>query len=452
MSRRNIVLFLIVSNLVIALLVLVFSRQLLRTRPIAWMTEMISGEHQLTPVLDATGDIAYWTCSMHPWVKMTEPGGCPICGMDLIPVREPSPESAGQDDPVAATDRSIFNVDPSRRQLINLQTSTVERRPLSRTIRTVGTLELDETRIFHIHSKTAGWIERVYVDAEHQHVMKGEPLFAIYSPNLVAAQEEYLLALRTAEELASSPFENVSRGARSLLQASRKKLELYDVTDEQVRELEKTGETQRHTVIYSPVSGHVIKRNAFLNQHISPETNVYVLADHHRLWAQVEIYEQDISLMRMGQWVTMTADAYPGRVFSGRISFIYPHLNPETRTLRVRLEFANPDLVLKPEMFVRAEVHIPLGTEIAIQPDSVIRTGKRNIVFVDLGEGQLQMREVELGHQTEDYVQVTEGLLPGEEIVTSANFLIDAESKIRGVEATWSTPRPQVSPRQSQRP
>ena len=414
--------------------------------PASWLQETFTGEHQLVAVTGEDGEIEYWTCTMHPSVRMKEPGTCPICAMDLVPVMK---RSSAISDNVStnsaqqiAGDESTFTVDPRRQQLINVQTTPVEVRSLKKVIRTVATLELDETGIEYVHPKIQGWIDKVFVDFTLQHVNEGDPLFSIYSPELVSTQEEYLLALKTAENLADSPFEHVSNGARSLFEATRRRLELFDITDEQIEQLEKSGQVQKNLIVYSPVNGHVTEKNAFPNMYVTPETRIYTIADYTRIWAYVEIYENEISYVRKGQPAVMRTVAYPGKAFHGNITYVYPHLNEKTRTMRVRLEFPNPDLKLKPGMYSNIEIQVPLGATLAVPKSAVLRTGKRDLVFVDLGSGQMQLRQVEIGATASGYYEILKGLKPGERVVSAANFLIDAESKVQGVEASWETPKP----------
>ncbi len=414
--------------------------------PASWLRETLTGEHQLVAVTGEDGEIEYWTCTMHPSVRMKDPGTCPICAMDLVPVMKSPPATSdnGSTNSVQqiAGDESTFMVDPRRQQLINVQTTEVEVRSLKKVIRTFATLELDETRIEYVHSKIKGWIDKVFVDFTLQHVNQGDPLFSIYSPELVSTQEEYLLALKTAENLADSPFEHVSNGARSLFEATRRRLELFDITDEQIKQLEKSGQAQKHLIVYSPVSGHVMEKNAFPNMYVTPETKIYAIADHTNIWASVEIYENEISYVREGQRVAMSTAAYPGIVFRGNITYVYPHLTEKTRTLRVRLEFPNPELKLKPGMYSNIEIQVPLGATLAVPESAVLRTGKRDLVFVDLGSGTMQLRQVQIGAKAGGYYEILKGLETGERVVSAANFLIDAESKVQGVEASWETPKP----------
>jgi len=413
--------------------------------PASWLRETLTGEHQLVAVRDEGGDIEYWTCTMHPSVRMTVPGTCPICAMDLVPVRRNpvvSSDSASDSGEQIVSDHSTFFVDPRRQQLINVQTEPVEVRSLEKVIRAVATLELDETRIAQVHPKIEGWIDQVFVDFTLQQVKKGDPLFSIYSPKLVSTQEEYLLALRTAENLTNSPFEHVSNGARSLLEATRRKLELLDVTHEQITQLEKTGKVQKTMVVYSPSAGHVMDKNAFPNMYVTPETRVYTIADYTAIWAYAEIYENEISHVREGQRVVMSTVAYPGEDFKGEITYVYPHLNEKTRTMRVRVEFHNPDLKLKPGMYSTIELQVPLGVMLTVPESALLRTGTRDLVFVDLGSGHMQLRQVKVGTKAGGYYEILQGLQAGERVVSAANFLIDAESKVQGVQASWETPRP----------
>jgi membrane fusion protein, copper/silver efflux system len=399
-------------------------------------------------------DILHWTCPMHPSVRSPEPGACPLCGMDLTPVRRtPSPREGPEpmegelchdhDDHETAAHETEFHIDPTRRQLINVQTTEVQERVMEKEIRTVGRLQVDETRVEYVHSRVSGWIQEVFVNHNFQPVRKGAPLFTVYSPELVATQEEYLLALRTVDQLSSSPFEHISSGSRSLLNAARRRLELFNLTPEQIDRLEKTREIQRDVTIYSPASGNVVERRAYPNAYVTPDVNVYSIADHSRIWAQVEVYEHEIGQVSIGQQAEMRTAAYPGEIFRGRVVFIDPQLREQTRTLNVRLEFPNPGMRLKPEMYADVFLKIPLGRQLSVPESAVLRTGMRDIVFVDRGAGYMQLREITVGDRAAGHYAVLAGLSPGERVVTSGNFLVDAESKIQGIGASWDTPRPQ---------
>lgn len=427
-------------------------------------------EHTLKPVLTAEGEIDYWTCAMHPSVKMKEPGTCPICAMELIPVtkksgpetetpsgstgKETSAESSsssemgtmdhskhGKGVPAPETGEgqssSRFTVSPERQQMIGVRTEPVGIRPMEKPIRTVGRVTLDETRTEQIHMKFSGWIDKLYVDYTLQHVKKGEPLFSIYSPELVSTQQEYLLALRSNEILSDSEFPEISGGANSLLDAAKRRLELWDISGSQIRELGETGRVRDSLVINSPVSGVVVEKNVFQNMYVEPGTNLYTIADHSNVWVEVDIYENEIPLVKVGDEATMTLQSFPGEEFHGKVTFMPPHLDMKTRTAKARLEFPNPDLKLLPEMYADVSIDIPLGEKLTIPESAVLRTGKQNIVFVDKGGGTMEIRKVALGQKAGGYYEVLRGLSAGERVVSRANFLIDSESKIQAAIASW---------------
>jgi len=431
-------------------------------------------EHIYKPVLSEEGEIEYWTCTMHPSVRLKDPGTCPICKMDLVPVMKkvnvpnesPSMETEekegtqkqdateetqgtqvidhsrhGTGIPVVKDDvresKSIFKVDPQRQQLIGVKTEPVTVRPLEKAIRTVGMVELDETKITYVHTKISGWIEKVFVNFTLQHVEKGDPLFSIYSPELVSTQEEYLLALRSKKILGDNKFPEIAGGANSLLDSTRRRLQLWDISENQIREIERSGKVEKSLIINSPVTGYVIEKNAFDNMYVEPNTRVYTIADHSVVWVDAGIYESEISLVKPGQEATMTVNSFPGEEFNGKITYLLPHLESATRTAKIRMEFPNPDLKLLPKMYANVEIDIPLGEKLTVPESAVLRTGKQDIVFVDRGGGHMEMRRVELGQKAEGNYEVLRGLKEGEMVVSRANFLIDAESKIQAAIATW---------------
>ena len=332
---------------------------------------------------------------------------------------------------VTRPERAPVQIDPTRQQLIGVRSEPVEYRELTKTIRTVGRVELDETRIAHVHTKVSGWVRQVFVNYTWQHVRGGEPLFTLYSPELVSAQQEYLIARRAQDYLGQAPYREVAQGAEALLRAARERLKLWDVTDEQIAELERRGTPQEELTIYSPATGHVTERSVFQNQYIQPDTRLYTIADHTRVWVHVDIYEKEIPFVRLGQAATLTLESFPGEVFRGGVTYIWPHLEHMTRTLKLRLEFDNPELKLKPEMYGNVELRVGLGRKLAVPESAVIDTGSRQLVFLDRGQGTFEPREVRLGPKVAEYYQVREGLRAGERVLTSATFLIDSESQLR---------------------
>ena len=398
--------------------------------------------HEHNPASSEAAAVAYWTCTMHPSVKMKDSGTCPICAMNLEPVNKAGISKGDQSLAAAAAGRSMFRVDPVRQQLIGVRTEAVAMRSLDRSITTIGTVELDETRITHVHTKYSGWISKVFVNYTWQHVKKGDPLFSIYSPELVATQEEFLLARKAQRTLGDHPLTEVAAGADSLLAAARRRLLLWDITASQIDKLAQTGEVQKDLVVYSPVEGHVARRNAFENMRVEPGTSIYTVADHSRVWVEVEIYENDIPLVRLGQHAVMTMDAYPGRRFAGKVTFIWPHLSEATRTLTVRLEFPNPKSILKPGMYAQVRLHVSRRTAMVVSINAVLRTGERDVVFVSHGQGRMEARRIEVGGRFGDFYEVRRGLKLGEEVVAAANFLIDAESQVQGAVASWGEVEP----------
>ena len=344
-----------------------------------------------------------------------------------------SGDGAAAVDPGAA----LFDISPDRRQLIGVRTAPVEYRTVERTVRTIGTVAIDETRVSEVHPRVAGWIEETFVHFQYQLVVAGDPLFTLYSPELVATQEEYLLALRGMDMLGGSAFPSVRLGAEDLVRATRRRLQLWGVTPEQIADLDRIREPFQTMTIHSPVDGHVMARNAFAGQRVTPETALYEIADHSNVWVKADIYENDIATVGEGQRAAMQVQALPGREFAGQVTFIDPHVNEQTRTLTVRLEFPNADLSLKPGMFAEVQLHAPSGRRLVVPESAVLPTGLRNIVFVDRADGRMEIRDVQLGARTDDHYEVLGGLSEGEQVVVSGNFLIDAESRLQAAEPVW---------------
>jgi Cu(I)/Ag(I) efflux system membrane fusion protein len=368
--------------------------------------------------------ILYYEDPMHPWYRSDKPGIAPDCGMKLVPVY--APEST----PAVAIPGAV-EISPARQQLMGVTTARVEYRTLDKTIRTVGNVAIDETRLANVHVKVSGWIQKVFVDYTWQQVKKGDPLFTLYSPELLASEQEYLLALKAERELGTSSFREVAAGGKSLLEAARRRLSLWDLTDAQIRELEETGQPQREVTFYAPTSGYVLERKAFPNQYVTPETELYRLADLNTIWVQADVYEFEAPNVSLGQEATLATESLPGQTVRGRVVYLYPEVKPDTRTLTVRMEFANPELKFKPGMFVNVELQRSLGRQLTVPVDAVLDSGQRQLVFVVRGRGSLEPREVQLGERTETLVAVLHGLRPGEKVVTRANFLIDSESNLR---------------------
>ena len=323
------------------------------------------------------------------------------------------------------------NVSPEKQQLVGIRTAVAEIRPLVKKIRTVGIVAYDETKVAQVFSKVDGWVEKLFVNYTGKLVEKGQPLFTFYSPELVSTQEEYLLALRANERLGSSSLKEISMGSASLLEAARRRLVLWDISEEQIEELQKSGQAKRSLTLYSPINGFVIKKDAFQGMKVMPDKELYTIVDLSTVWVNADIYEFELAPIRIGQKATITLSYYPGRAFTGKVSWISPVLDEKTRTAKVRLEFANRDFTLKPEMYTNAEIEIDAGRKLAIPDEAVLDSGLRKIVFLDKGEGRFEPAEVKLGGKYDSYYEVLAGLSPGERIIASAGFLLDSESRLR---------------------
>lgn len=315
-------------------------------------------------------------------------------------------------------------------QLIGVRSAPVGAGVLEQEIRTVGTVGFDERGLTQVTLKTSGWVREVFVNSIGRLVRKGEPLFTFYSPDLLATQDEYLLAVNTQAQLADSPLAEVKTNAASLVASSRERLRLWDVTDTQIAALERRGTAESILTVYAPSSGMVLKREALPGKYVEPGTTLYEVADLSTVWISADIYESEVAAVKLNQAAFVTIAAYPGETFRGTVSFIYPSLNTEARTVRVRLELPNPGVKLKPGMYGNVTLQTEAVNALVVPKEAVLETGLRQLVFVDRGEGRYEQAAVKLGRRSQDSVEVVAGLKEGDRIVTSANFLLDAESKL----------------------
>lgn len=323
-------------------------------------------------------------------------------------------------------------VDPVKQQLIGLRIVEATSQPLEKTIRTVGRVEYDERKLKQINTKIEGWIERLYVDFTGKLVKKGDPLFTIYSPELLSTQEEYRLALQAKKEIGGSPFNRVAAAGNSLLEATRRRLLLWDITPEQIAEIEQSGKPTKTLTIVSPIDGFVIDKMAFEGMRVEPSMVLYKIADLSTVWVYADIYEYELPLVKVGEQATVRLSYYPGQIFRGRVIYLYPYLDSKTRTAKVRLELPNTGaLRLKPGMFADVELKVALGRRLAVPHEAILDSGTRQIVFVEKGEGHFEAKEVTLGLRVDDRQEVLSGLTPGTRVVASANFFLDSESKLR---------------------
>ena len=408
-------------------------------------------------------------CPMHPHYHSDKPGTCPICGMKLAPddgsaapagadAQKPTgkilyyqdpkapafksdkpgtnPETGGTLEPVYESDAAVMpmgtiHISPEKQQLIGVKFGDVTPSAGVHAFRSVGQVAMDETRFTKVQTRIDGWIEKVFVDFTGKFVEKGQPLLTMYSPEMLASQREYLLALRSKEIMKGSPLSDSQQQSDSLLAAARKRLELYSLSEAQIEEITRTQQPLTNITIYSPISGYVMMRNAFPKQRITPETELYTVVDLSRVWIMADVFENEASMIQVGMPARVTPSYGTGQVFNGRVSYIQPSVDPATRTLKVRIEAANPNMTLKPEMFVNVEFNVSMPARMTVPAEAVLDTGLKKTVFVDRGNGYLEPREVEVGDRSGDRLEVLKGLTPGERIVTSGNFLIDSESQLK---------------------
>jgi RND family efflux transporter MFP subunit len=347
------------------------------------------------------------------------------------------PEAMAQTAPASEPNLAPVTLTPQRMQSIGVKTGVVEFRPVRDEIRTVGNIEADETRLSDVQIRFAGWVQKVYADATYKQVRQGQPLLTIYSPELVTAEQDYLVA---RELLATAG----SHGSQSLLDAATERLKRWQVPDREIARLKKSGKIRHEIEIDSPASGFIIDRKAFPNMFVQPGTKLYSVADLSAVWVYAEIFQSDIGRVKVGDPASITVDSYPGKTFPARVSFIWPEVDQATRRARVRLEIPNPEFKLLLGMFVNVRLGLPLGDQLAIPASGVFQSGTRQIAFVDHGGGYFEPRDIEVGARAGDDFVVLKGLKAGERIATSANFLIDSESQLAASLGSFAPPPPGV--------
>ena len=340
-------------------------------------------------------------------------------------------ESIQKEGKVQEVAPGTVQITPERQQLIGVKYGNVEMKPLEKVIRTVGRVDYDEKRIVTVSPKIGGWIEDLYVDFTGRFVRKGEPLLTIYSPELVSTQEEYLIALRAKKDLAKSSFPEVAGSGESLAESAKRRLKLWDITDDQIKALEESGQVKKTLTLHSPFSGFVLEKAAYKGMNVMPGVALFKLADLSVVWLYADIYEYELPFIRLGQEASIRLSYIPAETFRGKAIYIYPSLNPETRTAKVRFEIPNSHERLKPEMYANVEIKVHLGQKLVVPEGAIIDTGLRQLAIVDKGSGYFEPREVKVGAKVDNYYEVIKGLKAGERVVTSANFLIDSESKLK---------------------
>lgn len=420
------------------------------------------------PAAKAAGrKILYYVDAMHPWYKSDKPGIAPDCGMKLEPVyadgttgdgsAAPARKIVGYRDPKApsyTSDKPGMNpatgddlepvyadqppaaagamqISAEKQQLIGMRIGMAEWTTDGQAAHYNGRVVADETRVTRIHSKVDGWIERVSVDFTGQLIRQGQPLLTLYSPELLASQQELLLAKKAQGMMQHSSMSEAAVNSTSLVEAARRRLELWDLSRAQMDEIERTGKPIKSIALYSPAGGYVTARNAFPGQRVTPETELYAITDLSRVWVMADVFEADAPQIRMGQAATVTV---PGtnQTLAAKVTYIQPEVDAATRTMKVRLELPNPGYRLKPDMFVDVQMLMGAARRLTVPADAVLDSGTSKTVFLDRGNGYFEPRQVETGVRTGDRVEIVKGLQPGERIVTSAAFLLDSESQLKG--------------------
>jgi Cu(I)/Ag(I) efflux system membrane fusion protein/cobalt-zinc-cadmium efflux system membrane fusion protein len=340
------------------------------------------------------------------------------------------------------TPLSPVQLTPERMQSIGVKTGAAEYKEVSDDIRATGTVDIDERLVSYVQVRFPGYIRKVFANATYQYVRKGDPLFTVYSPDLVATQQEYLLAQQNQKILQMSNVEGVAAGAASLSSAAEQRLAQWEVPQSELAKLKETGKPITDLTIYSPVSGYITERNALPNLYVEPSTRLYTIADLSRVWVNAQVFQDDIGRLKPGDAVAITVDSYPGRIFSGQIEEILPQVDMTTRTARVRLAIRNPGLKLKPGMFVNVDVNSSLGRQLTVPASAVFQSGTRQLVFINNGNGNLEPKEISVGPRVRDDFVVLKGLEAHQAIVTSANFLIDSESQLQAAAGSFAPPPP----------
>ncbi|HBC86966.1 MAG TPA: efflux RND transporter periplasmic adaptor subunit [Lentisphaeria bacterium] len=372
-------------------------------------------------------------CPMHPTYVTERPGDCPICNMKLVPFeadmqKDGHAEHSGK---AAAPGRVSIMLSPEKRQMIGMQLSAVEKRDLSFVLRTTARVEHDETRLASISPRFNGWIRSLKVNFTGEPVEKGQPLCTVYSPELLTAEKEYLLALQNYEKFKSSPDKEQVLSAQRLWESSRRRLVLWQIDEKEIRDLEETRTPADETLLRAPFSGHVIAKTAVEGRAFTAGETLYEIADLSHLWLRASVFEYEMPLISVGEDATISFPYLGNKSFPSKVTFIYPHIDSLTRRGEFRLELDNPGHLLRPDMWANIDLKVVLGKKLTVPSSAVIDSGTRHVAFVDAADGHLEPRELKIGAKTDDYYEVLEGVKEGEKVVTRALFLVDSESQLK---------------------
>jgi Cu(I)/Ag(I) efflux system membrane fusion protein/cobalt-zinc-cadmium efflux system membrane fusion protein len=392
-------------------------------------------------VVLALGLIAAWGRLR---AKLMTPQNTAAMDTSSMPASSAQNGSEGTSDMPAQPEARLnpIQLSPQRMQSIGIQVGQVQSKAVSDELRFYGNVQPNERRLAYVQTRFAGWIRQVYADATGDSVRKGQPLFTIYSPDLVSTEQEYLLAKKNAASLEQSQIGGVASGAQSLLAAAKARLQQWDIPPSEIEKLDRTGEPITNLTINSPVSGYVTEKNALPNMYAQPDTRLYIVADLSEIWILAQVFQNDAGKIKPGDPAEVTVDTYPGKVFTGRVDYILPQVDMATRTVPVRLVFSNSGLKLRPGMYVNVRVKLPLGRQSVVPASAVFHSGTRNVIFAYQGDGNIQPREIELGPRVGDDVVIAKGIRAGEQIVTSANFLIDSEAQLQAAAGAFMPPPP----------
>jgi Cu(I)/Ag(I) efflux system membrane fusion protein len=377
---------------------------------------------------------------MHPTVVSDKPGDCPICEMKLVAVEAARAKAAPEAPERAVAGRSVVTLTPERRSLLGVRSEDVRQMHIEKSLRTVGRVAPDERRMAHVHTKFDGYVERLYVDFTGKLVTKGDPLLSIYSAELVATQQEYLLALRVQKQLGNSQIPSVAQGGAGLLDAARERLRLWDIRAEDIAELERTGTVRRTFDLYAEVTGYVVVKNVVHGMRVMPVDTLFELADLSRVWVLADVYESDLPTVRLGMPADVTLAYQPGKTWRGSVANVAPTVDEKTRSVKVRIDVDNAGGTLKPDMYADVQLRTDMGTGLVVPDSAIIDTGDRKLVFLDRPDGAIEPREIDVGVRIPEGYQVVRGLAKGDRVVTAANFLLDSESSLKSALAALTAP------------